>query len=69
MALTGKQLSELIARRKERQKIAKLEAHVGECEVNLFSSLVKLHCGEPGWPTEAEIQAEIERSRKRRQKA
>ena len=69
MPLTGQELHALIARRKEREALVRQEARTGESlppMLELMRAEATSHIGEPGWPTQAEIDAEIDRSRARR---
>jgi hypothetical protein len=70
--ITGQELREIIADRKFREKLARIEARVGEGPpplLALAAAQSTLHIGEPGYPTQAEIDAEIKRSRERRKLA
>jgi hypothetical protein len=68
---TGQQISEIIADRKFREKLARIEARVGGGPPPLLALAVaqgSLHIGETGWPTQGQIDAEIAKSRERRNK-
>ena len=69
VTLSGEELRMIIAARKEAQKQVRLEARVGEQLpplLALAAAKASLHIGEPGWPTEEQMQEEIARSKARR---
>jgi hypothetical protein len=67
MPLSNQQLHDLIARRAERRKAVQLEARTGEQLPPLLElARIKDSLNQPGWPSKADIDAEIARSRERR---
>lgn len=67
MALTGKEINAIIRERKEKEAAVRLETNAGSLkDLPPLLAQIKLHVGEPDWPTESEIDAEIARSKARR---
>ena len=69
MPLSGEELRMIIAARKDKEKQVRIEANAGSQPpplLALAAAKASLHIGEPGWPTEEQMQEEIARSRARR---